>query len=80
MSQENVEIVREAMRRQNLGAGADRWAQFMDPELETFPVPESYPAAPSPGRDAGLGISTSGSGGGAGGEQAFETGVSRPPN
>ena len=39
MSQENVEIVREAMDAYNLG-DKDEWAQCMDPELETFPVPE----------------------------------------
>jgi hypothetical protein len=39
MSQENVEIVREAMDAYNLG-DKDGWARFMDPGLETFPVPE----------------------------------------
>jgi ketosteroid isomerase-like protein len=39
MSKENVEIVREAMDAYNLG-DKDGWAKFMDPELETFPVPE----------------------------------------
>jgi ketosteroid isomerase-like protein len=39
MSQNNVEIVREAMDAYNLG-DKDGWARFMDPGLETFPVPE----------------------------------------
>ena len=39
MSQENVEIVREAMDAYNLG-DKDGWARFMDPGLETLPVPE----------------------------------------
>jgi ketosteroid isomerase-like protein len=39
MSQENVEIVREAMDAYNLG-DKDGWARFMDPGIETFPVPE----------------------------------------
>jgi ketosteroid isomerase-like protein len=39
MSQENVEIVREAMDAYNLG-DKDGWARLMDPGLETFPVPE----------------------------------------
>jgi ketosteroid isomerase-like protein len=45
MSQENVEIVREAMDAYNLG-DKDGWAKFMDPELETFPVPEFPESAP----------------------------------
>ena len=51
MSQENVEIVREAMDAYNLG-DKDRWAQFMDPELETFPVAQFPEAGPVIGPDA----------------------------
>ena len=51
MSQENVEIVREAMAAYSLG-DKDRWAQFMDPELETVPVPEFPEPAPLIGPDA----------------------------
>ena len=51
MSQENAEIVREAMDAYNLG-DKDRWAQFMDPELETFPVPEFPEPGPLIGPDA----------------------------
>ena len=51
MSQENVEIVREAMDAYNLG-DKDEWAQFMDPELETFPVPEFPEPGPLIGPDA----------------------------
>ena len=40
MAEENVEILREAMDAYSLD-DKDRWAQFMDPELETFPVPSS---------------------------------------
>ena len=39
MSQENVELVREAMDAYNLG-DEDGWSRFMDPGLETVPVPE----------------------------------------
>ena len=51
MSQENVEIVREAMDAYNLG-DKDEWAQFMDPQLETFPVPEFPEPGPLIGPDA----------------------------
>jgi ketosteroid isomerase-like protein len=51
MSQENVEIVREAMDAYNLG-DKDGWVQFMDPELETFPVPEFPEPGPLVGPDA----------------------------
>ena len=51
MSRENVEIVREAMAAYSLG-DKDRWAQFMDPELETVPVPEFPEPAPLIGPDA----------------------------
>ena len=51
MSQENVEIVREAMDAYNLG-DKDGWAQFMDPELETFPVAEFPEPGPLIGPDA----------------------------
>ena len=40
MSQENVEIVREAMDAYSRG-DKDRWTQFIEPELETFPSPSS---------------------------------------
>ena len=51
MSAENVKIVREAMDAYNLG-DRDRWAKFMDPELETFPVPEFPEPGPLIGPDA----------------------------
>ena len=51
MSQEHVEIVREAMDAYSRG-DKDRWAQFMDPELETVPVPEFPEPAPLIGPDA----------------------------
>ncbi len=51
MSQENVEIVRRAMDAYNLG-DKDGWAKFMDPELETFPVPEFPEPGPLNGPDA----------------------------
>ena len=51
MSQENVEIVREAMDAYSRD-DKDRWAQFMDPELETVPVPEFPEPAPLIGPDA----------------------------
>jgi ketosteroid isomerase-like protein len=60
MAQENVEIVRRAMDAYNLG-DKDGWAKFMDPELETFPVPEFPEPGPLIGRTR-LGISTSSSG------------------
>ena len=51
MSRENMEIVREAMDAYNLG-DKDGWAQFMDPELETFPVAEFPEPGPLIGPDA----------------------------
>jgi ketosteroid isomerase-like protein len=51
MSQENVEIVQEAMDAYSLG-DKDRWAQFMDPELETLPVAEFPEPGPLIGPDA----------------------------
>jgi ketosteroid isomerase-like protein len=51
MSQENVETVREALdayyRRDKAG-----WAKFMDPDLETSPVPEFPEPDPVIGPDA----------------------------
>ena len=51
MSQENAEIVREAMDAYNLG-DKDRCARFMDPELETFPVAQFPEPGPLIGPDA----------------------------
>src|SRR5262245_36426810 len=51
MSQENVEIVREAMEAYNVD-DKDGWAGFMAPELETLPVPEFPEPGPLVGPDA----------------------------
>jgi len=51
MSKRNAEIVREAMDAYNRG-DRDRWAQFMDPDLETVPVPEFPEPRPLIGPDA----------------------------
>jgi ketosteroid isomerase-like protein len=51
MSQENVENVRRAMDAYSLG-DKNGWAKFMDPELETFPVPEFPEPGPLIGPDA----------------------------
>ncbi len=51
MSQENAQIVRKAMDAYNLG-DKDGWARFMDPNLETFPVPEFPEPGPLIGPDA----------------------------
>jgi ketosteroid isomerase-like protein len=51
MSKRNAEIVREAMDAYNRG-DKDRWARFMDPDLETVPVPEFPEPGPLIGPDA----------------------------
>jgi ketosteroid isomerase-like protein len=51
MSHENVEMVREALDAYNRGDKVG-WAKFMDPELETFPVPEFPEPGPFIGPDA----------------------------
>ena len=73
-----MEIVREAMDAYNLG-DKENWVQFMDPELETFPVPEFPNPVPVLGPDA-LGISTSGSGRRWRGASFTRPPGSRPPN
>jgi ketosteroid isomerase-like protein len=51
MSQENVETVREALDAYYRGDKAG-WTKFMDPDLETFPVPEFPEPDPVIGPDA----------------------------